>query len=56
MLLVFTSFIINTNIFSLLIYFFHLIKGYTAIFNYLPFYAWKEKKIIYIYIYTRQIS
>ena len=45
MLLVSTSFIINTNIFSLFLFIvFHLIKGHTAIFNNLHFYTWEKKK------------
>ena len=45
MLLVSTSFIINTSIFSLFLFIvFHLIKGYTAIFNNLHFYTWKKRK------------
>ena len=45
MLLVSTSFIINTNIFSLFLFLvFHLIKGHTAIFNNLHFYTWEKKK------------
>ena len=44
MLLVSTSFIINTSIFSLSLFIvFHLIKGHTAIFN-LHFYTLKKKK------------
>ena len=45
MLLVSTSFIINTNIFSLFLFIvFHFIKGHTAIFKNLHFYNWEKKK------------
>ena len=45
MLLVSTSFIINTSIFSFSLFIvFHLIKGHTAIFNNLHFYTLKKKK------------